>query len=281
MRIKDIMSRIVPARPWTDGEKIPWHEPEFSRRALQDHLTQDHDWASRRNEFIDRHVDWINSRLKPGSRILDLACGPGLYTERLTRLGHSCLGVDFSPASIDYARQKAAEEGLAIEYVLEDIRKFKTKEIFDCVMFVFGEFNVFTEEDARGILNSASGALRPGGLFVLEGHTYEAVRENGVTPASWWTAPAGEGLLSPKDHICLQENYWDEGAATATTRYYAIDAGTDEVSMFCSAMVAYSIKKYERLFLEAGFQSPRRLSGKDWPAGGPFEGAMVTFYCLK
>jgi len=281
MNINDIITRLIPAPPWVDGEKIPWNEPEFSRRALEDHLTQNHDWASRRDELIDRHVAWINGRLKPGSRILDLACGPGLYTQRLTRQGHSCLGVDFSPASIGYAREKAAEAGLTIEYVLEDIRRFSTDETFDCVMFVFGEFNVFTEDDARAILATAAKALKPGGLFILEGHTYEAVRETGQAPASWWTAEAGEGLLSARAHLCLQENFWDEDTAIATTRYYAIDGETAEVTRFCSAMTAYSMKKYEQLFTGAGFQPPRRLAAKDWPAGGPFEGAMVTFYAQK
>jgi predicted TPR repeat methyltransferase len=38
-------------------------------------------------------------------RILDLGCGPGLYTQRLASLGHTCVGIDISPASIAYARR--------------------------------------------------------------------------------------------------------------------------------------------------------------------------------
>lgn len=31
-----------------DESKIPWDEPAFSQRMLENHLSQDHDWASRR-----------------------------------------------------------------------------------------------------------------------------------------------------------------------------------------------------------------------------------------
>lgn len=35
--------------------------------------------------------------------MLDLGCGPGLYSHRLATLGHRVHGIDFGPASIAYA----------------------------------------------------------------------------------------------------------------------------------------------------------------------------------
>src|SRR5512133_455015 len=99
-----IVQRVPAPEPWAEGDNIPWNEPEFSRRMLAEHLTQDHDAASRRFEKIDRHVAWIHHtvlRQKP-ARLLDICCGPGLYANRLARLGHTCVGIDYSPASIEY-----------------------------------------------------------------------------------------------------------------------------------------------------------------------------------
>ena len=42
-----------------DESKIPWDEPAFSQRMLANHLSQDHDWASRRQEIIEQQVEWI------------------------------------------------------------------------------------------------------------------------------------------------------------------------------------------------------------------------------
>ena len=90
--------------PWTG--RLPWDDPGFSARMLREHLSQDHDAASRRAPVIDRHVAWIDDGVLGGvpSRVLDLCCGPGLYTLRLARRGHSCVGIDFAPAAVAHAR---------------------------------------------------------------------------------------------------------------------------------------------------------------------------------
>ncbi|MGL4208256.1 MAG: class I SAM-dependent methyltransferase, partial [Candidatus Adiutrix sp.] len=182
MEISHIIQRKCPAKPWVGGEKIPWDDPEFSARMLANHLSQDHDWASRREDIIKQQIRWVNAQLgdKP-KNILDLACGPGLYTHHLAKLGHNCVGVDFSPASIDYAQKKAHEAKLTAQYVLSDIRHYQDDTTYDCVMFVFGEFNVFSETDARLILRSCAKLLKPQGLFILEAHTFDAIKETGQT----------------------------------------------------------------------------------------------------
>lgn len=96
--LTEVVERSLPATPWTESDNIPWNEPAFSRRMLDVHLDQAHDLASRRFEVVDRHLAWIHQALlgERPTRILDLTCGPGLYTSRLARLGHRCVGVDSS-----------------------------------------------------------------------------------------------------------------------------------------------------------------------------------------
>ncbi|MCA9368642.1 class I SAM-dependent methyltransferase, partial [Candidatus Kaiserbacteria bacterium] len=60
MQLIDIVRRTDAPRPWAEGEKIPWDDPAFSRRMLQEHLSQEHDAASRRFAVIDQHVAWIH-----------------------------------------------------------------------------------------------------------------------------------------------------------------------------------------------------------------------------
>jgi 2-polyprenyl-3-methyl-5-hydroxy-6-metoxy-1,4-benzoquinol methylase len=100
LELLDIIRRQSVPKPWAEGEKIPWNDPDFSKRMLYEHLSQKHGAASRRFDIIDKHVNWIHNQVLKGNptRVLDLGCGPGLYTNRLARLGHSCVGIDFSPA---------------------------------------------------------------------------------------------------------------------------------------------------------------------------------------
>ncbi len=248
----DVVGRPV-AEPWVEGEKITWDEPEFSRRMLAEHFSQRHDAASRRFDKIDGHVAWIHRELLAGepTRVLDLGCGPGLYTSRLAGLGHECVGVDISPASIAYASAQADERGLRCSYVLEDVRTADYGVGYGLVMLIFGEFNVFRRRDAKAILEKAHAALSPGGVLLLEPHTFDAVREMGEGGAHWYSAD--RGVFSDEPYLCLRESFWHPEHAAATERYYVVDAATGGVTRYASSMQAYTDAEYRGLLAECGF----------------------------
>lgn len=220
---------------------------------LDEHVSQRHDWASRRFERIDAQVEWIHRHVLGGrpTSVLDLGCGPGLYTSRLAGLGHRCLGIDYSPASIAYASRHARHENLACDYWLEDIRHADYGTGFGLVMLVHGELNTFRPEETRFILRMAHDALAEGGTLLLEPHTYDAVRDSGARPSSWDTTE--RGLFSEKPHLCPQEHSWDEPTNTRTTRFFIIDAATGGVTIYAETLQAYSDEEYRSLLHECGF----------------------------
>jgi len=161
MRLDELIRRATPPAPWSEGENIPWFEPAFSARMLREHLSQDHDLASRRETLIEQQVGWIHQTLLEAraTTVLDLGCGPGLYAQRLARLGHACVGIDYSPAAIAYARQQAAEERLTCRYELRDMRGGGYGMYgggFGLAMLIYGEFNAFPRETAADILRGSS-----------------------------------------------------------------------------------------------------------------------------
>jgi SAM-dependent methyltransferase len=251
LRLADIVARALPPEPWAEGDNIPWDDPAFSARMLQEHLTQAHDLASRRTAKIDAQVAWIHAQMlgTVQARILDLACGPGLYTARLARLGHTCLGIDFGPASIAYAREQSQE--LVCEYVLDDIRQADYRGPHDLVLLVYGQFNVFRPGEARDILARAWRALRPGGLLLLEPHTWAAVQESAGAPG--WSA-AEAGLFAAAPHLLLSESFWDERRAASTERFYVIDAATGDTTRYALSMQAYRNDDYAAVLRDAGYE---------------------------
>ncbi len=253
MKLVDIVARKVAPGPWEEGDKIPWNEPGFSRRMLREHLSQDHDAASRRAGQIDAQVRWIHEEVlgEIPTEVLDLGCGPGLYTSRLARLGHTCLGIDYGPASIAYAQEEAMREGLACDYLLEDVRTADFGSEHGLAMMIFGEFNTFSPLDARTILTRAHDALLPGGVLLLEPHTFEAVWTEGTEGRTWHTTPAG--LFSDDPYLMLEENHWDDAARVSTRRMYHIDAATGEVARHAISMQAYSNDEYRELLESCGF----------------------------
>jgi SAM-dependent methyltransferase len=259
MDLLDMIQRSPVPDPWAEGEKIPWHDPGFSKRMLREHLSQSHDMASRRTEKIDEHVRWIHSELlgRQPSRILDLGCGPGLYTSRLAKLGHDCVGIDYSPASIRHAEDQAKQEGLRCEYMLQDIRAAEYGVRYGLVMMIFGEFNVFGPGDARAILERAHTALADGGLLLLEPHTLAAVEGIGGAGRSWYSTESG--LFSDAPHLCLEESFWDGERRTATTRYFIIDATSGQVTRHAATCQGYTEEQYESLLTESGFKDVRSI----------------------
>ncbi len=252
--VLDVLRR-TPPKPWADCDKIPWHEPGFSARMLQEHLSQSHDAASRRFDLIDRHVAWIHTELLGGghARVLDLGCGPGLYATRLAALGHTVRGIDFSPASIRYAQAWVADEQLDCEFILADIRDAHFGSGHDLVMFIYGELNVFTPADAHAILTKARAALNPGGRLLLEVSTHAGVRAIGAGAPSWWTAESG--LFWERPHLGLSESVWLEDAQVAVERWFIADAQSGELHRFGATTQAYTDDGYRALLTGCGFES--------------------------
>jgi SAM-dependent methyltransferase len=256
MQLSDITQRSRPA-PWSEGDNIPWNEPSFSERMLKEHLNQDHDAASRRSHLIDRHVAWIHSALlaERPARVLDLGCGPGLYASRLARLGCTCTGIDFSPASIAYARETAAKEGLACQYQLEDVRLADFGGGYDLAMFIYGEFNVFKPQDARAILQKMHAALNQNGTLLLEVSPLDSIESIGRCASAWSAQPTG--LFSSQPHLLLDESFWDAAIQTATTRYYVVDAVSGQVSRHAASYRGYTQDELADLLAGCGFEKIR------------------------
>lgn len=267
MNLLDLINRTPIPEPWSEGEKIPWDDPAFSARMLREHLSQEHDAASRRFEKIDAHVAWIHRELLSGrpTRILDLGCGPGLYASRLARLGHECVGIDFSPASIAYAVETAKVEGLPCTYMYQDMRTADYGTGFGLAMLIFGEFNTFRSADAEKILRQARDALSGDGILLLEVSTFDSLKRAGEEGPSWYSAVGG--LFSAQPYVCLEEHFWDAAAHVATTRWFVVDAATGDVTRYAESLQAYTDEQYRVLLAKCGFAAvtffPSLMGGVD------------------
>jgi SAM-dependent methyltransferase len=220
---------------------------------LKEHLSQSHNAASRRTETIKRQVAWIHGELlcEHPAEILDLGCGPRLYASRLARLGHQCVGIDYSPASIGYATECARGEQLPCTYMHQDLRLAEYGEGYGLVMLIYGEFNVFRPSDARSILLKANRALGDGGLLLLEPYTFAAVQKIGEQGLVW--SSAERGLFSDEPYVSLVENIWNAATHTTTTRYFIVEAASGQVTRYAQTFQAYSNAEYESLLVECGF----------------------------
>jgi len=269
----DLVNQKPIPEPWEEGDNIPWDEPGFSQRMLAEHLSQAHDMASRRAPKTEEHVRWIHSEVlgERPTRVLDLCCGPGLYTSRLAALGHECVGIDFSPAAIAYAQEQAVASQVPCRYVREDVRAAEFGAGFELVMMVFGQFNVFRPTEACTLLNKARRALTDGGVLVLEAHALSAVECMGTSGASWYST--AQGLFSPRPHLVLEEHFWHAETKAATTRFFVVDVASGRLTAHAMTTQGYSDDEYRSLLAESGCDdtscSPS-LTGQEDPSQPDF-----------
>ena len=261
MNLDGIVHRDARPEPWAEGDNIPWNEPGFSKRMLEYHLSQEHDAASRRLDVVDRQVEWIhNVRCSPGGPrgCLTWLVGRGFMSSGLRALGHTCAGIDFSPASVAHARANAEAAGHAIGFTLSDLREAQFPSGQDLVLLLFGEMNVFSPEDAGDIVRRAAECLVPGGRMVLEPHAPGVLERNGTAPPTWGAEAAG--LWSDRPHVWLQENFWYADRKVAICRWLVIDTATSETTLSSASYQDYDDAGYESLLVEGGFRTVARYA---------------------
>ncbi|OQA03684.1 MAG: bifunctional 3-demethylubiquinone-9 3-methyltransferase/ 2-octaprenyl-6-hydroxy phenol methylase [Planctomycetes bacterium ADurb.Bin401] len=260
---------------WSGTYKIPWDDPDFSRRMLKEHLSQEHDLASRRNEWIDRQVEWIHEKYldRKLSRILDLGCGPGFYSHRLTKMGHHCRGIDFGPASIEYAQEQVFDRSLC-EFIMGDVRNIDFGGPYDLVMFLYGELNVFSPKEALGILQKTHASLSNQGRIIVELQSTAAIEATGLSEPS--DQKSESGLFSDYPHRCRIENQWLPDEKAAIQIFTVVDENDGKVSVYRSTTKAWPDDELLGLLNKAGFCDPSVCT--TWPSNTD---ALVLWTAMK
>ena len=143
-----------------------WHEQdEFWNTFAPTLFTEEH-W-SRAPEEVEHVISLLG--IKAGARVLDLCCGTGRHSLELVRRGFRVTGVDRTQRYLDSASEQADEEGLEIEFVLDDMRTFCRADVFDAVINVYTAFGYFEDqEDDRQVVMNVFRSLRSGGVFLLD-----------------------------------------------------------------------------------------------------------------
>jgi SAM-dependent methyltransferase len=120
-------------------------------------------WSAQPNRFLVAEVSGL-----PHGRGLDLACGEGQNSIWLAGLGWRMLGVDYSPVAIEKARARAERDGVAVEFLCDDLVTYEPEEsAFDLVIVLY--LHIGTDE-RKLVLERAALAVAPGGTFLFLGH---------------------------------------------------------------------------------------------------------------
>ena len=233
---------------------------------LREHLDQSHGAASRQQPELLRQVDWLWAHLdlRPGCQILDITCGPGLYAVELARRGARVTGIDFSPASIRYARALAAEHrvGDRCRFIQADVRTALPDQAgldFDAALFLYGQLAVFTRAEAAQLLQGAAATLRAGGRLAIELLDFERIDKSSST---WWFTD-DTGLWGDTPFLNLGERTWDEEQRASIDRFYVIELQSGELQEIGLSDNGYEAEEMVALLRSSGFDQAQAYPAWD------------------
>lgn len=181
-----------------------WNDPYIATQMLTFHLDETHGIASRRPEIIDETVAWITNtlNLQAGMHLLDLGCGPGLYTKRFAENGLQITGVDYSQNSIDYAKLRDS----ATTYLCQNYNDMNfANNTFDVVMMIFGDFCVLNNEERDNLLAKVHKMLKIGGHFVFD--VSQPQHHQYLNNHNQWSIEPDGGFWMPDPYLVLEQGF--------------------------------------------------------------------------
>ena len=105
------------------------------------------------------------ARVRPGQRVLDVACGTGVVSVTAARLGARVTGLDLTPALLERARENARIARVEIDWHEGDVEKLPFGDAaFDVVVSQYGHIFAPRPEVAIGEMLRV---LKPGGTIAF------------------------------------------------------------------------------------------------------------------
>lgn len=187
MEKKDIISFFDKCAPWWDSDMV------------------------RNEDLIAMILD--NGGIKPGIRVLDVACGTGvLFPDYLKREVASVTGIDISPEMAKIAQSKFPQ----VDVICGDVETAEFAEPFDAIM-VYNAFPHFP--DPARLIKVLAGLVKPGGkLSVAHGMSRAQLTNHHAGRAS----AVSIDLLHEKELAALMEPYFDVDVIISNERMYQV-----------------------------------------------------------
>jgi SAM-dependent methyltransferase len=109
----------------------------------------------------------------PLRSVIELGCGPGYHARAFALRRYRAHGLDRSEEMIRFARQEAANEGAAVEWIAGDMRDFALTEPVDLAFCVFDSIDgLHSIDDFVRHFRAVAANLAADGLYII-GQTHQ------------------------------------------------------------------------------------------------------------
>ncbi len=236
---KNLLSLLKKPNIYKRSDELFWEDEHISKEMLALHLAPDIALASRTHKDIDLSCSWLRSIIKKDSKILDLGCGPGLYTKRLSDYGFNVVGIDYSIRSIDYAFSQDKKT----KYIYQNYLDLDFVDEFDVVILIYCDYAALTFGERKILLSKIKKALKPNGLFIFDVFQFNEANNKDIAN-SWEICPEG-GFWDSRGYTCLTATHKYENDTVQLNQYVVITDKTIKQYLIWNTLFSYDTLKQE------------------------------------
>lgn len=157
-------------------------------------------WCEYLSMLLKEHgIDEKNGNSYGNNIVLDMGCGTGSVTSRLSKMGYDMIGIDYSQEMLNIALEKRKEDNIL--YLCQDMREFELYGTVAAVVSICDSINYITEyEDLVDVFRLVNNYLDPGGVFIFDLKTTQLYKS------------IGESVIAEDREECsfIWDNYFDE-----------------------------------------------------------------------
>ena len=236
------------------GENAEWFEDETFWNTFAPLIFDENRWAET-SAVVDSVERLAGTR--PGNSVLDACCGPGRHSLEFACRGYRVTGVDITSSYLEAARESARAEGVEIEFLHDDLRRFVRPDAFDLCVNLYNSFGYFADPaQEERMMGNIFRSLRPGGRLVLEMVGKEtAVRD--FTEGEWFE----------RDGWTILTEFSVVGAWEGLKNRWILIRGAERIDRSFVQRL-YSGSEMRNLLARAGFAKIRILGSLD---GAPYD----------
>ena len=228
-----------------------WTDEYTSKQMLNYHLAEDLDISSRNRKFLERSAKWIVEKFDLNSEktVADFGCGPGLYTSVFATSGATVTGIDFNEVAINYAKEKANEANLKIDYQVANYLEYETKSKYDLITLIFCDFCALNPKQRDTMLKRFRESLNEDGRLLLD--VFSLNTYNNRNELATYEKKSLFGFWSPNEYYGFLNTFKYDEEKVVLDKHTIIEKKKTKV--IYNWLKHYCLEEITRELKEAGF----------------------------
>ncbi|KAB7670105.1 class I SAM-dependent DNA methyltransferase [Bacillus sp. B1-b2] len=239
---------------------------------LYDHLMSDVPYG----EWVDSIKKASEDYQVKGNHLLDLACGTGELSIKLSQAGFQVTGVDLSEDMLSVAQAKTSEAGESIFYLEQDMSELEGLPMFDIICICCDSLNYLeTEQQVVDTFKAVHKYLDDNGLFVFDVHSLYKMNSLFINQTY---------AVNDEDISLIWQCYEGEypNSVEHDLSFFQLDEETDMYRRYDEVHLqrTYPIDQYKEWLKQSGF-SIQKIEADFTEGLIEEESERIFFFCKK